>query len=122
MATENKPTPQAATAEDLAAAKTATAGYFTAEVNRRQADLHQAQQALAEAEGRRDEIAYGARMTAGECVAVHASVQAPAFELTRALLNGTTTQTREDYQAIRDHADAVKRGLVADGYTGVELP
>ncbi|MGW6025333.1 hypothetical protein [Streptomyces sp. NPDC055099] len=109
------------TAEDAAAAAAATMDYFAAEADRCRAEVEKAQQALAKAEQRRGEIVGGARMTAGESVAVHARVQAPAFELTRALLNGTTTQTREDYQAIRDHADSVRRGLVTDGYAEVRL-
>ncbi|MER6190185.1 hypothetical protein [Streptomyces cyaneofuscatus] len=122
MVGNEKSSPRSDAVEDVAAAKTATADFFSAEVNRCQAELVKAQEALAEAEARRAEIAGGARLTVGECVAVHAAVQAPAFALTHALIKGTTNQTRKDYQAIREHADAVKRGLVADGYTEAKLP
>ncbi|MFE5143850.1 hypothetical protein ACFRDV_40590 [Streptomyces fagopyri] len=103
---------------DVAAAKAAAAEFFAAEVDRLRVELDKAARALAAAESRQVEVAEGARMTAAESVAVHAAVQAPAY-VTRALIKGTTTQTRSDYQAIRDRADAVKRGLIIEGYAEV---
>jgi len=120
MATKKKST-ATATTEDVAATKAAVVAYFNAEVESRRAELEAATRNLADAEARRSEIAGGARMTLGEYVSVHSAVQAPALQLAKDLINGRTDKTREDYQAIRDQADAVKRGLIADGYTEVEL-
>ncbi|MBC3844744.1 hypothetical protein GXW82_44635 [Streptacidiphilus sp. 4-A2] len=118
MATKKKST---ATTEDVATTKAAVVAYFNGEVDRRRAELEAATKNLADAEARRSEIAGGARMTLTEYVCVHSVIQDQALELAKDLIDGRAGGTREDYQALRDQADAVKRGLVADGYTEVEL-
>lgn len=119
VAVGKKPSAGTGTVEDVAAAKAAAAAFF-AEVRRLRAGLDKAAGAPAAAESRRAEGAEGAWMTAGESVAVHAAVQAPAFEPTRALIKGATTRNRAGCQAVRDRADAVECGLIIEGYTEVE--
>jgi len=120
MGTKKKTT-ATATTEDVAATKAAVVDYFNAEVERRRAELETATRNLADAEARRSEIAGGARMTLVEYVSVHNVIQNKALTLAKALIDGSALLTREDYDALRDQAEAVKRGLVADGYTEVEL-
>jgi len=79
--------------------------YFTGQLGKCRADLERVALLVADAERRREEVRGGSRLTSQEALLVHV-----------AQLPEETGLTMEQREARLSRAQAVKRGLAAEGY------
>ncbi|MFJ3221339.1 hypothetical protein ACIPLC_36150 [Kitasatospora sp. NPDC086801] len=102
--------------DDVAVALAAIEQDRVEEVERAKAELAAALEKVGHAEERLAQVRAGSRIPDREAVSVHSGALAAATAVGQDVIAGRGTATKADFDAARERADAVQRGLAALGY------